>query len=336
MELLEDIKDPESRIKIMEKLKNQSSFNSQDIIKDKTNPRPYLVNEVYKRIKQRTEVENTTHDLTIEINNLTTEIQRIKEKSIYLEQRISKMEKGKEVMTSYYTYEEIPSDKNFKINESHFLSTLEKFIAQKWLVNITLFISNDYSNEFVALIDSGADLNVIQEGLIPEEYFHKTTHTLSHAGGNNLQINYKLPEAKVYIDKNYIQTSFLLAKDITNQVILGTPFLTKIYPLINVDEKGIIGTFNRRKIYLKFITEPLMEVLNDFYDDITVKENQSYFMKHELNVLTFKHYKSTGSKMKGNNSRLEEATILPLIEAEEDVAKNQKSWPNLVIRPWLI
>ncbi|KAL9674537.1 hypothetical protein QQ045_030809 [Rhodiola kirilowii] len=100
------------------------------------------------------------------------------------------------------SHQEIPSDQNLKqeINDDHFLSTLEMFITQKWLVKITLLINNDYSKEFTALIDSGADLNDIQEGLIPTRYFDKTTQTLSHAGGNNLQINYKLPEAKVLHD----------------------------------------------------------------------------------------------------------------------------------------
>ncbi|KAL9691259.1 hypothetical protein QQ045_011679 [Rhodiola kirilowii] len=64
-----------------------------------------------------------------------------------------------------------------------FLSTLEMFITQKWHVKTTVLKDNYYSKEFTALVDSGADLKVVQEGLIPTRYFHKTTHTLSHAGG---------------------------------------------------------------------------------------------------------------------------------------------------------
>ncbi|KAL9679817.1 hypothetical protein QQ045_017687 [Rhodiola kirilowii] len=164
MELLEDVKDPELRLKIIDQ-------QPQELLKKAGKP-------------------TSTQDLIIEIDNLKKEIQDIKRNNKRLDQKISRIEKGKEVMTPHQDIEIIGIDDNF-------LSTLEIFITQKWHVKIRLLIDNYYSKEFTALVDSGADLNVIQEGLIPIRYFHKTTHTLSHAGGNNLQINYKLPKAKV-------------------------------------------------------------------------------------------------------------------------------------------
>ena len=45
-------------------------------------------------------------------------------------------------------------------------------------------INPDYQASFIALIDSGADLNCIQEGLIPTVYFVKTSQRLSTASND--------------------------------------------------------------------------------------------------------------------------------------------------------
>ena len=77
---------------------------------------------------------------------------------------------------------------------------MDVIISQKWFIKITLLIDNHFKKELTALIDSGADMNVIQEGIIPTRYFHKTNNSLSHAGGGKLDIKFKLP--LVYICKN--------------------------------------------------------------------------------------------------------------------------------------
>ena len=38
----------------------------------------------------------------------------------------------------------------------------------------------------IALVDSGADMNCIQEGLVPINYFQKTSQSLTSASGNSL------------------------------------------------------------------------------------------------------------------------------------------------------
>ncbi|KAL9685761.1 hypothetical protein QQ045_023213 [Rhodiola kirilowii] len=238
MELIEDIKDPESRLKIIDKRNAvPKTSKSQEVHREIVNPKPYLMNEVYRRIRQKTKVEkpNSTHDLIIEIGNLKKEIQDIKTNNRRLDQRISRIEKGKEVITS--TSSDIKEDK-------HFLSTLEMFITKKWHINIALLIDNYYSKEFTALVDSGADLNVIQEGLIPTRYFHKimqtlsltalvdsgadlnviqevliparyfhkTTHTLSHAGGITSRLIINCLKLKYALIKNVYKLVFYLLK----------------------------------------------------------------------------------------------------------------------------
>ena len=53
--------------------------------------------------------------------------------------------------------------------------------------NITplqIVVSPDYHFTVIAMIDSGADMNCIQEGLIPSKYFEKSTERLVSANGS--------------------------------------------------------------------------------------------------------------------------------------------------------
>ena len=52
-------------------------------------------------------------------------------------------------------------------NRQNFLSLIDRVIFQKWHTEITLVINKEFSLTEVALIDSGVDMNCIQEGLIP-------------------------------------------------------------------------------------------------------------------------------------------------------------------------
>ena len=59
---------------------------------------------------------------------------------------------------------------------------------QRWYTKITLKINPDYQSTFIALIDLGADLNCIQEGLIPTVYFVKTSQRLSTASNDHVRL----------------------------------------------------------------------------------------------------------------------------------------------------
>ena len=87
-------------------------------------------------------------------------------------------------------------------------------------------------------INSGADMNCIQEGLIPSKYFEKTKEKMTSATGFKLQINYKLLNAYIYNNEYCFKNIFTLVKNLKQQVILGTPFLTQIYSF-TVNSKGI-------------------------------------------------------------------------------------------------
>uniref|UniRef100_A0A7N0T614 Uncharacterized protein n=1 Tax=Kalanchoe fedtschenkoi TaxID=63787 RepID=A0A7N0T614_KALFE len=138
--------------------------------------------------------------------------------------------------------------------------------------------------ETMDIPSSRANISVIQEGLIPTKYFEKTTHSLRHAGGEKLQINFKLPKAYICNNIVCIPESFLLVKNITNQVILGTPFLKNIFPITHISEKYLEGTYNNQKVSFQFITEPQTKILNKIKDVILRKFNQINFLTEEINT----------------------------------------------------
>ena len=64
--------------------------------------------------------------------------------------------------------------------------------AHHWYINCTILVNNDFKVTSIAMIDSGADVSCIQEGLIPSRFFEKTTHTVKSISNYALDIKYKL------------------------------------------------------------------------------------------------------------------------------------------------
>ena len=62
-----------------------------------------------------------------------------------------------------------------------FLETINRINFQKWHSKVRIVISKDFEFEVITLIDSGADFNYIQEGIIPSKYFKKTRERLTSA-----------------------------------------------------------------------------------------------------------------------------------------------------------
>ena len=71
--------------------------------------------------------------------------------------------------------------------KDEFLNIIDRIIFHKWYTEITLVIHKEFSLTVVALVDSGADMNCIQEGLIPSKYYESTTERLTQANGDRLK-----------------------------------------------------------------------------------------------------------------------------------------------------
>ena len=142
-----------------------------------------------------------------------------------------------------------------------FLQTISQINFQKWHSKVRIVISKDFQFEVVALIDSGADLNCIQEGIIPSKYFRKTKERLTFASGGKMQIEFKIPKAHVCQDNAYFKTTFVLVKNMTDRVILGNPFMCLLYPFIT-DSEGITTHPFGQPVRFKFLRSPEPKGIN--------------------------------------------------------------------------
>ena len=113
-----------------------------------------------------------------------------------LKQRVDLLEIGGEPSgePNFNKIEEIIRDQD----KDEFINSIEKYIKQKWKSKTLLKIKN-YVSQHTILIDSGADVNCIREGVIPSKYFVKTTYRINVANGHRLQVSYKIPEVHVCI-----------------------------------------------------------------------------------------------------------------------------------------
>ena len=116
------------------------------------------------------------------------------------------------IMTNPPLEKEISHDQEIDHNKHNILSLIDRVIFQKWHTEVTLVINIEFSLTEVALIDSEAGMNCIQEGLIPLKYYEKSSKRLTKANGKKLIINYKIPNIGICFET--------ILKDLSSKVIL--------------------------------------------------------------------------------------------------------------------
>ena len=79
----------------------------------------------------------------------------------------------------------------------------EKVNLQRWYTVVDLCVKDEFKITVIALVDSGADMNCIQEGIIPTKYYEKTANRLSGANGSPSNINTKL-QTFIYVKKDIV------------------------------------------------------------------------------------------------------------------------------------
>ena len=201
----------------------------------------------------------TTKDLQTEVNTLKREIKTLYEqlfnneaKTLEIETRLARLEQKEPSIPSDTEEENLLSTKENEASSSkNFISTIDKVNFQKWYIRVTIKIS-DYSLNTIALLDSGADLNCISEGLIPSQYYQKTKTKLLNASGDRMGLDYRISNASICNSGICFKNSFVMIKELSQEVILGTPFLTQLYPF-KVDRKGIHTKIIGERITFKFL-----------------------------------------------------------------------------------
>ena len=123
----------------------------------------------------------------------------------------------------------------------------------------------------IALIDSGADMNCIQEGLIPLKYYEKSSETLTQANGENLIIKYKIPNVHICNDGVCFETVFVLIKDLSSKIILENPFMALLYPFLTTTE-GIKTNVLGKDMLFKFILPPISKEIYSLDNIFIIKE----------------------------------------------------------------
>ena len=90
--------------------------------------------------------------------------------------------------------------------------------------------NHEYEFNVIAMIDSGAIMNCIQEGIIRSKYYENSTKKLFSANGTQMKIKYELNNAHVYHDNVCFKVPSVLVKNMIDKVILGIPFIYSLYP----------------------------------------------------------------------------------------------------------
>ncbi|KAL4198132.1 hypothetical protein AMTRI_Chr03g44370 [Amborella trichopoda] len=103
---------------------------------------------------------------------------------------------------------------------------------------LKIVIEEEYNFQTLALVDSGADLNCINEGLVPSKYFDKTTQILNTADGSRLFIKYKLSNAMVCNNGHCFPTPFIMNSpkwtEEHTQAIKKIKIKAKEFPCLNL------------------------------------------------------------------------------------------------------
>ena len=161
-------------------------------------------------------------------------------------------------------------------NRQNLLSLIDRVIFQKWHTEVTLVINREFFLTEVALIDSGADMNCIQEGFIPLKYYEKSSERLTQANGEKLIINYKIPNVHICNDGICFETVFVLIKDLSSKVILGNPFMALLYPFLTTDEwikTNVLG----KDILFRFILPPIPKEICLLNNTSIIKEEIKFY-----------------------------------------------------------
>ena len=157
--------------------------------------------KIYNRFT-KSKKEATVQDLQKEIKDTKSDVRTLKQELTILRVDHNLMDQSVKQLdhTSYQGNEEgtslqNPSDEEVdetvnptanmaqEPSSKMFLQTISRINFQKWHSKVRIVISKDFEFEVIALIDSGADLNYIQEGIIPSKYFKKTKERLTSASG---------------------------------------------------------------------------------------------------------------------------------------------------------
>ena len=147
IEMIDQIEDKEAKAKYIRKILEQQNT------KPKSNynlENSYKMKDIIQYFKKQEPA--TIQDLQMEIKQIKTQIDELKNYTHNIDVRIKNLENQKDTLTNQ-TSEELET----------FVNSMTIVQKQRWYTTITLKINPDFQSTFIALIDSEVDLNCIQE-----------------------------------------------------------------------------------------------------------------------------------------------------------------------------
>ncbi|KAL4187613.1 hypothetical protein AMTRI_Chr09g39880 [Amborella trichopoda] len=208
LDLIEKRSDPDDKRQVITQFINLTKEKRKPVTLIKP-PDEYNFSTIMKRISQHEAIhkEPIIAELKIEVNNNKIEVSQLRKRIQILELQNNVLDVAIENddiefdnLVHTYNLRNKPKSSRVKIKEDDTTSVnlLNKVITQKWFVLVKIVVNNEYDFQCLALIDSGADLNCLNEGLVPTKYFSKTTQILNIVDGSRLYIKYKLSNTMIY------------------------------------------------------------------------------------------------------------------------------------------
>ncbi|KAL4202081.1 hypothetical protein AMTRI_Chr02g219240 [Amborella trichopoda] len=183
----------------------------------------------------------------------------------------------------------IDKPESSEVKQKPQLNLINRLLNQKWYTLIKIIVQNEYTFQSLALIDSGDDLNCINERLVPIKYFDKTTQILNKADGSKLCIHYKLSNAAICNNGIRLELPFIMVKGLNQAVILGTPFISMLYPIV-IDHTGLESTIEGIKVKFELIDKPRIKEINNVKQNIQNEKNFLYQLKAEIKYKTIEEH----------------------------------------------
>jgi hypothetical protein len=247
LDLISRIENPELNRQYLEKLRK---LLTKRVVSKSKSLEISLSNSLKRFDKPKEQI--TIKDLQLEVNQIKSEIKILKEENQELKQDVNLLKiehKLKSAASSLNDSEAEPEPKPEGTTsqfEENCLSLINWIHIRKWYSKVRIKIK-DFELSVVVLIDTGADLNFIQEGLVPTKYYSKSKETLRSVNGSKMQMTFEISKAHGCQDNVCFKTTFALVKNMTGKVILGLPFITLLYSFTTnhdglitypMDEKG--------------------------------------------------------------------------------------------------
>ncbi|KAG2703841.1 hypothetical protein I3760_06G155300 [Carya illinoinensis] len=284
LSIISQIQDPELKEKYLKKLKETMTRKEPSTSKGKISFEETLGRFQKQKLKDIS-LNDLQHEVSLvkrEITELREEIKNLKYENAYFKQDLACLKLDKEFDHDSPSGEESnQSDHAEPFSPTKEICLVHRSVPQKWFCLVEIVVNHEYRFSAVALIDSGADLNCIREGLVPTSYFEKSEENLFSANGSKMKIRYELNTAHVCQDNVCFKIPSVLVKNLTHDVILGMPFLNMIYPFLS-EADGITTDPFGQKIKFKFASKFEHDTARRSVFLLSAKRKHLDFLKQEI------------------------------------------------------